>query len=252
VGGLSTGGALDMGGILRSIGVSAIKISGLVKNYGRVQALKGIDLDLKPGELVAFIGPNGAGKSTTLKILTGQLPATEGSVTVAGVDVLAQPGEARHHIGYVPEEPALYEYLTAREFLEFVAAVRGVDGVEEALAFTELQEDGERLIREYSQGMRRKTALAAAILAKPPVLILDEALNGLDPPSAARVKGRLRELSDEGACVLLSTHVLDTAERLADRVIMIAKGRIVADERLDREKGTDLEALFLQRMGQDE
>jgi len=232
--------------------MSAIEISGLVKHYGRVKALKGVDLKLEPGELVAFIGPNGAGKSTTLKILTGQLPATEGTVLVAGVDVQRDPGEARKHIGYVPEEPALYDYLTAREFLEFIAAIREVDGVEEALAFTELAEDGERLIREYSQGMRRKTALAAAILAKPPVLILDEALNGLDPPSAVRVKERLRSLCDEGACVLLSTHVLDTAERLADRVIMISNGEIVADERLDREAGTDLEALFLERMGKSE
>jgi len=227
----------------------AIEITGLVKNYGRVQALKGVSLRLKPGELVAFIGPNGAGKSTTLKILTGQLPATSGTVMVNGVDVLKDPGEARKHIGYVPEEPVLYEYLSAREFLEFIGAIREADGVDEALAFTELGADGERLIREYSQGMRRKTALAAAILAKPPVLILDEALNGLDPPSAARVKRRLRELCDAGACVLFSTHVLDTAERLADRVVLISNGKIVADEYLDRENGTDLEALFLNRMG---
>jgi ABC-2 type transport system ATP-binding protein len=227
----------------------AVEITGLVKNFGRVQALKGVSFRLKPGELVAFIGPNGAGKSTTLKILTGQLPATAGAVVVNGVDVLKDPGEARKHIGYVPEEPVLYEYLSAREFLEFIGAVRGAEGVDEALAFTELGADGERLIREYSQGMRRKTALAAAILAKPPVLILDEALNGLDPPSASRVKRRLRELCDAGACVLLSTHVLDTAERLADRVVLISKGEIVADEYLDRENGTDLEALFLDRMG---
>jgi ABC-2 type transport system ATP-binding protein len=227
----------------------AVEIRGLVKNYGRTQALKGVSFSLKAGELVAFIGPNGAGKSTTLKILTGQLPASSGSVIVNGVDVLKDPGEARKHIGYVPEEPVLYDYLSAREFLEFIGAVRESDGVEDALAFTELGADGERLIREYSQGMRRKTALAAAILAKPPVLILDEALNGLDPPSAARVKRRLRALCDAGACVLLSTHVLDTAERLADRVLVISNGEIVADEVLDRENGTDLEALFLERMG---
>lgn len=228
--------------------MTAISIRGLTKHYGRVKALKGIDLDLHAGELVALIGPNGAGKSTTLKLLTGQMMPTSGSVTVGGVDVLEDPGEARKKIGYVPEEPVLYDYLTAREFLEFIAAVREVDGVEEALAFTELEQDGERLIREYSQGMRRKTALAAAILAKPPVLILDEALNGLDPPSAVRVKKRLRELCDAGACVLLSTHVLDTAERLADRVVMISEGEVVVDEKLDRDSGTDLEALFLERI----
>ena len=229
--------------------MSVLTLRNLRKDYGRVKALKGLNVTLRAGELVAFIGPNGAGKSTTLKILTGQLPATDGHVEVAGVDVLKDPGEARRHIGYVPEEPALYDYMTAREFLEFVASVREVDGVEEALAFTELGADADRLIREYSQGMRRKTALAAAILAKPPVLILDEALNGLDPPSAVRVKKRLRTLCDEGACVLLSTHVLDTAERLADRVLMIHKGEIVADEALDRTLGTDLEALFLERAG---
>ncbi|MEC7241964.1 MAG: ABC transporter ATP-binding protein [Myxococcota bacterium] len=228
--------------------MTAISIRGLTKNYGRVKALKGIDLELRPGELVALIGPNGAGKSTTLKLLTGQMMPTSGEVFVSGINVQEQPGEARRLIGYVPEEPALYDYLTAREFLEFIASIRGVDGVEEALAFTELDADGERLIREYSQGMRRKTALAAAILAKPPVLVLDEALNGLDPPSAVRVKKRLRELCDEGACVLLSTHVLDTAERLADRVVMISEGAVVVDEKLDREAGSDLEALFLERM----
>ena len=154
--------------------MSVLTLRNLRKDYGRVKALKGLNVSLNAGELVAFIGPNGAGKSTTLKILTGQLPATDGTVEVAGVDVLKHPGEARRHIGYVPEEPALYDYLTAREFLEFVASVREVEGVEEALAFTELGVDSDRLIREYSQGMRRKTALAAAILAKPPVLILDE------------------------------------------------------------------------------
>ncbi len=229
--------------------MSLLSLKDLRKDYGRVKALRGLNVEVQAGELVAFIGPNGAGKSTTLKILTGQLPATGGEVEVAGVNVLQDPGEARKHIGYVPEEPALYDYMTAREFLSFVAEVREVQGVEEALAFTELGSDSDRLIREYSQGMRRKTALAAAILAKPPVLILDEALNGLDPPSAVRVKKRLRALCDEGACVLLSTHVLDTAERLADRVLMINQGEIVADESLNREQGTDLEALFLERVG---
>ena len=225
--------------------MSAIEIQGLVKRYGRVQAVRGVDLHVAPGELVGLIGPNGAGKSTTLKVLTGQLLPTEGSIRVAGVDVVANPGAAREKLGYVPEEPALYDYLSAREFLEFVAEIRGQGDVAEALAFAGLGADGDRLIREYSQGMRRKTALAAAILARPPVVVLDEALNGLDPPSAARVKETLRALCGQGAAVLLSTHVLETLQSLADRVVMLVQGKVVADLKVADLAEGDLERRFL-------
>jgi len=230
--------------------MSAIIIKNLEKRYGRVVAVDGIDLKVEPGELVAFIGPNGAGKSTTLKMLTGQLIPTSGAIELGGVDVLLEPGRAREKMGYVPEEPALYDYLTAREFLEFVVSVRGEGDIESALEFTQLGEDADRLIREYSQGMKRKTALAAAVVSKPEVLILDEALNGLDPPSAVRVKRYLRSMCDSGTAVILSTHVLDTAERIADRVVMISSGKIVADVCAEELHGQTLEQVFLERIGQ--
>ncbi len=229
--------------------MSAIVIEGLRKEFGRVTAVERVDLTAPPGELVALIGHNGAGKSTTIKVLTGQLLPTAGTVSVGGVDVVADPGAARERMGYVPEEPALYDYLTAREFLELVVSLRGTGDLDEALELTGLGPDADRLIREYSQGMRRKTALAAAVVSKPPVIILDEALNGLDPPSAARVKACLRRLCDGGAAVLLSTHVLETVERLADRVVMLAHGRVVADERVSELGDEGLEALFLERIG---
>ena len=209
--------------------VAALQVRGVKKRYGKVEAVRGISFTLQPGEFVGLVGPNGAGKSTTIKMLTGQLLPTEGSIHVAGIDVAIDPNGARAQIGYVPEEPRLYEYLNAREMLEFVAHIRGGGDVQQALQIAGLAEDAERLIQEYSQGMRRKTALACAMVAKPKVLVLDESLNGLDPPSAARVLAALDQARAAGAAVLLSTHVLDTLEKVATRIIMIRGGEVVAD-----------------------
>jgi len=208
---------------------SAIKLSGLRKEYGRVIAVDGVDLDIAPGEFVGLVGHNGAGKTTTIRMLTGQLTPTEGSISVAGSDVVMDPAAARSKLGTVPEHPTLYEYLSAREMIEFVAEIRGSGDVEWALGVAGLGADADRLIREYSQGMRRKTALAAALVARPPVLVLDEALNGLDPASADRVVGVLNELRQDGSTVLLSTHILDTLEKVADRIVLMERGRIVID-----------------------
>lgn len=227
-----------------------IELLGVRKVYGRTVAVDRIDLTIGAGELVGLIGHNGAGKSTLLKMLAGQLLPTEGVIRVAGVDVRADPAGARHKLGFVPEEPALYDYLTAREFLELVVALRGGGDIDAALEMTGLGADADRLIREYSQGMRRKTALAAAVVSKPPVVVLDEALNGLDPPSAARVKEALRALCDGGTTVLLSTHILETIERVAGRVVMVARGRVVADEQTADIGPEGLERLFLQRIAE--
>lgn len=229
--------------------MSAIVVRDLEKSYGATRVLHGLSFQVEPGELVAFIGHNGAGKSTTLKILTGQLRPSAGQVSIGGIDVLADPGGARTRFGYVPEDPALYDYLTCREFLELVSELRGGGDLDAALALAALGADADRLIREYSQGMRRRTALAAAVVGKPAVLVLDEALNGLDPPSAARVKASLRALCDDGCAVLLSTHVLETVEKVADRVVMLAHGRVVADERVADIGEEGLERLFLERIG---
>jgi ABC-2 type transport system ATP-binding protein len=210
----------------------AIDVVAARKEYGKVVAVHDVNFQVKPGEFIGLVGPNGAGKSTTIKMLSGQLLPTSGSLRLCGVDVSAEPDRARSLLGYVPEFPTLYDYLTAREMVSFVARIRGVTdpgAVDDALDMAGLGGDADRLIHEYSQGMHRKTALACAVVAKPPVLILDEALNGLDPPSAARVVRRLHRARDEGAAVLLSTHVLDVLEKVADRIIMIVGGEVVAD-----------------------
>lgn len=222
---------------------------GVRRRFGRVAAVDGVDLQIEAGSFVGLIGHNGAGKSTLLRMLTGLLRPDQGTIQVAGVDVHADPREARLRLGAVPEQPALYEFLTAREWLTFVAEVRGgLDRVEDLLTTLDLAGDADRLLREFSQGMRRKAALGAALLGDPAVLVLDESLNGLDPPSAAKVKRLLRARVDAGATVILSTHVVDTVERVADRVVMLAHGRIVADQRTADLGPGELESLFLERL----
>lgn len=230
-------------------GSSAIVLQGVRKVFGRVVAVERIDLEVAHGTFLGLIGHNGAGKSTTLRLLTGQLAPTEGRLIIDGVDVHQQPREARLRFGAVPEQPALYEYLTAREMLSFVADVRGGhDAIEELLDTLDLSADADRLVREFSQGMRRKTALAAALLGDPKVVVLDESLNGLDPPSAARVKARLRRHVDGGGTVVLSTHVVETVQAVADRVVMLAHGRVVADVGREALGEGGLEKLFLDEL----
>ncbi len=208
---------------------AAISVQGLTKAYGQLKAVDGVSFTVEPGEFVGLVGPNGAGKSTTIKILTGQLLPTGGEVVVSGVDVVADPAGARAAVGYVPEFPDLYEYLSAREMITFVTQLRGGGDLDWALEVAGLGPHADRLIREYSQGMRRKTALACALVSRPPVLVLDEALNGLDPSSAARVVSVLDELRKAGTAVLLSTHVLDTLEKVADRIVLMMDGTVAAD-----------------------
>ena len=210
---------------------AALEVHGLQKRFGRVQAVAEVSFSVQPGELVGLVGPNGAGKSTTIQLISGQLQADAGRVRVGGVDVGDDPNGARAKLGYVPEEPKLYDYLTAREMLAFVAEIRGVGQahIDESLELCGLGADADRLIREYSQGMRRRAALGCAMIARPALLLLDESLNGLDPPSAERTLRGLRAACDAGAGVILSTHVLDTLERVADRIVMISAGRVVAD-----------------------
>jgi len=226
----------------------AVSIDGVSKSFGRVEAVQPLELTLRAGEFIGLIGHNGAGKSTLLRMLTGILAPDEGRVLIDGMDIQKSPREARQRFGAVPENPALYEYMTAREYLDFVRQIRGGDRAEYLLEQLHLSNDADRLIREYSQGMRRKTALAAALLSQPKVLFLDESLNGLDPPSASVVKGLLKEHVDSGGCVFLSTHVVETVESVADRVVMMAHGQLVADVQVSDLASGGLEALFLERL----
>jgi ABC-2 type transport system ATP-binding protein len=218
------------------------------KSFGRVVAVEEVSFRVARGSFVGLIGHNGAGKSTCIRMLTGLLTPTAGRVLVDGEDVAQSAIRVRERVGAVPEEPALYEWLTTREFLEFVAEVRGRGDVGRALEIADLGADADRPIREYSQGMRRRAALAAAMLGDPPVLVLDEALNGLDPPSSARVKRLLRERVDAGGTVILSTHVVETVEAVADRVVLLAHGRVVAEEVVATLPPGGLERLFLERL----
>ena len=233
-----------------------LMVRGLKKRFRRAVAVDGLDFEVGAGELVGLIGPNGAGKSTTIKVITGQLLADEGSAVVAGHDVVAEPLAARRLIGYVPQELSLYPFLTGRELLEFVGEVRdippeqlapAVDGLLERFRLSEAQH---RMTREYSEGMARKLAVAAALLGDPALLVLDESLTGLDPRAAAEVKAVLRERLDAGCAILMVSHMLDALERLCTRVVLIDRGRVTSTLHADqlaemRAQGTTLEAHFL-------
>jgi ABC-2 type transport system ATP-binding protein len=237
--------------------VNAIVCRNLSKSFGTFPVLRGISLTVQRGELYGFLGPNGAGKTTTLKILTGLLLPSEGSVEVAGYDVQADPYEVKRRVGYVPDSPFLYHKLTGMEFLEFVghlykqdpAAVRREAA--NLLERFELSDWTGELIEAYSHGMRQKLALAAALLHRPEVVIIDEPMVGLDPRSARRVKTLLGEIVQRGQTVFLSTHSLEVAEELCSRVAIIHRGRIIAHgtlEDLRRQAMHDdgsLEAIFL-------
>jgi ABC-2 type transport system ATP-binding protein len=210
-----------------------IKATGLTKEYGAHRAVDGLDLEVGAGELFCFLGPNGAGKSTTIKMLNGMLRPTSGRAEVAGVDVWANPLKAKSHLGYVPDSPTLYEKLSAREFLAFVGDIYRVEParrnkrIEELLSMFGLSESADGLLEGYSHGMKQKICIAAALLHQPKVIFLDEPTVGLDPQSARLIKDILRELCGKGVTVFMSTHILEIAERMADRIGIIQKGRLI-------------------------
>jgi ABC-2 type transport system ATP-binding protein len=211
----------------------------LTKRYGSITALDGVSFEARPGEILGYLGPNGAGKSTTISILTGLIAPDSGSASVAGHDVSTSPLEAKARLGYVPEIPAVYEALTPEEFLAFVGRIRKLP--EAAIArrtplLLGLFEIGDRArypMGGFSKGMRQKVLLAAALLHDPDVLILDEPLSGLDAPSALLLREILQRLRDRGKTILYSSHVLEVVERLADRVLILHRGRVVAEGALE-------------------
>lgn len=236
-----------------------LELRSLTKRYGSQLAVEDLNLTLAPGDFLGLIGPNGAGKSTTLKMSVGHLAPTSGQVLIDGQDVQTVPLLIRQKVGYVPEYLSLYEYLTGLEFLAFVGEIKGLEGArsraesEELLSVLDLGDERDRLIRTYSQGMRRKVALAGAMLGKPPVLVLDESLNGLDPQTNHRLKTHLQTLAKEGCAVLLSSHVLEVLERICTRIAIMRGGRLV--DQLDanqlaevRSQPGGLERYFLERI----
>jgi ABC-2 type transport system ATP-binding protein len=206
----------------------------LFKRYGDKIAVNDVSFQVQAGEIFGFLGPNGAGKTTTIKMIAGLLRPSSGTVRVAGYDVLTDPGRAKAASGYVPDEPNLYAKLTGREFLRFVGDLYGVPRpqaerrIDELLRVFDLTAAGDDTIDSYSHGMQQKTALAAALIHDPKVLVLDEPTVGLDPKSARLIKDILRQIADRGAAVFLSTHILEIAERMCDRIGIINKGQVIA------------------------
>jgi len=210
------------------------RLRGVSKRYDEVAALTGLDLELAPGEVLGLLGPNGAGKTTAVHILCGLLEPTEGSVSIAGHDVVAEPLEARRALGFVPDGAPLYTNLSARQHLLLVGRLHGLDEAELAaeserlLAAFGLGDRADDAIGNFSHGMRQKTALACALLPKPQVLVLDEPLTGLDAPTTGVIKEVLRGWADRGRSVLYTSHLLDVVERVCDRMVILDHGVVVA------------------------
>jgi ABC-2 type transport system ATP-binding protein len=236
-----------------------IEAASLQKSYGDTQAVKDVDLKVFPGEIFGFLGPNGAGKTTTIKMLIGLLRPSAGVARIGGYDIQREPIAAKSLIGYVPDQPYLPEKLTAREFLEFIAGLYQLDREtarrrgDELLRLFDLSDRADDLVGGYSHGMRQKTALAGALLHNPKAFFLDEPTVGLDPRSARLIKDILREVSERGTAVFMSTHILEIAERMCDRVAIISGGQVVATGTMDELRagrtGESLEDIFLELTG---
>jgi ABC-2 type transport system ATP-binding protein len=237
-----------------------IETSQLTKRYGDKTAVKDVSFNVSSGEIFGFLGPNGAGKTTTIKIIVGLLRPSSGTVKVAGYDVVQQPLQAKTVSGYVPDSPDLYPKLSGRELLQFVGDLYDMKRQDilrrsdELLKLFDLYEVSNDLIDSYSHGMRQKIAVSAALMHDPKVLVLDEPTVGLDPKSARLIKDILRQMADRGAAVFLSTHILEIAERMCDRIGIINKGDLVAIGTMDELRAmgrgeTSLEDIFLTLTG---
>lgn len=210
-----------------------IRVEGLTKDYGARRALSDLSFEAGQGEIVGFLGPNGAGKTTTMRILTGYMPPTDGSATVAGYDVVTESLEVRKRVGYLPETVPLYTDMRALEYLKFMADLRQIpDSSErafETLEMVGLESRANSFIGSLSKGMRQRVGLAQALIHQPEVLILDEPTIGLDPGQVVEVRNVIREIGKQRT-VLLSTHILSEAQQICDRVLIINKGKIVAED----------------------
>ena len=230
-----------------------LAIQHLTKRYGEKKAVDDLSLHIAPGEIYGFIGHNGAGKTTTLKSVVGILQFDEGEITIDGHSIKTEPLACKRELAYIPDNPDLYEFMTGIQYLHFVSDVFGVEAAERqerirkyAGAF-ELTDDLAQPIAAYSHGMKQKLAIIAAWLHQPKLIIMDEPFVGLDPKAAHLLKGMMRELCDNGGAIFFSTHVLEVAEKLCDKVAIIKGGKLIRSGTMEEVKGDDsLEEVFLE------
>jgi ABC-2 type transport system ATP-binding protein len=239
-----------------------IELRGLTKRYGGFTAVNKIDLTVPRGELFGFLGPNGAGKTTTLRMIAGILRPTGGTVHIGGIDIAAQPIAAKSKLGFIPDRPFIYEKLTGAEFLRFVAGLYNQDGPQvehrarELLALFDLEEWRDELVESYSHGMRQKLIISSAFVHRPEVIVVDEPMVGLDPKAARILKDLFREYTRRGHTIMMSTHTLEVAEAMCDRIAIMQGGVIRACGtmdvlRRDAEAGASgLEHIFLKLTGE--
>jgi ABC-2 type transport system ATP-binding protein len=238
-----------------------IRLTDLVKRYGKFTAVDGITLEVPKGELFGLLGPNGAGKTTTIRMIAGILRPSGGTVEVGGFNVQRQPLEAKHLMGYIPDRPFVYDKLTGGEFLRFAAALYGQAGpvverrIDELLELFELTPWKNELTESYSHGMRQKLIISGALVHRPELIVVDEPMIGLDPKSARLLKDLFRQFVNRGGTVLMSTHTLEVAEQMCDRIAIVYHGRIAAHgtmaELREQTASGDLslEGLFLKLTG---
>ena len=238
-----------------------IRLTNLTKRYGSFTAVDGLDLEIPAGTLFGFLGPNGAGKTTTLRMIAGILKPSGGRIEIAGQDVTANPLAAKSRLGYIPDRPFVYDKLTGAEFLRFTASLFGQDGpvierrIEELLDVFELGPWKDELTESYSHGMRQKLIISSALVHRPEVIVVDEPMVGLDPKSGRLLKDLFRKFVERGGTVLMSTHTLEIAEGMCDRIAIIRGGKLIAcgtmaELREQHEAGdSTLEELFLKLTG---
>ena len=238
-----------------------IGITDLVKQYGGFTAVDGVTLDVQPGQIHGFLGPNGAGKTTTIRMIAGLLKPTAGRIVVNGYDLMTEPEQAKASLGFVPDRPFIYEKLTAGEFLRFHGGLYGLDGgaiearTTEMLDLFELARWRDELVESFSHGMKQRLVMSAAFMHRPRAVLVDEPMVGLDPRGARLIKDVFRRMADRGVAILMSTHTLEVAQEVCDRVSIILKGRIIAsgtvDEvrRLSGNADEQLTAVFLKLTG---
>ena len=238
-----------------------IRLADLTKRYGKFTAVDNISLHVPRGELFGLLGPNGAGKTTTMRMIAGILRPTSGSISVAGIDLLARPLAAKARLGFIPDRPFVYDKLTGGEFLRFAAALYGQQGavverrIDELLELFELTPWKGELTENYSHGMRQKLIICGAFVHRPELIVVDEPMVGLDPKSARLLKDLFRQFVDRGGTVLMSTHTLEIAEVMCDRVAIVYRGKVaaqgtMADLREQTASGnSSLEDIFLKLTG---